>query len=184
MPKYVGIDTSLTNTGVVTYDTGTKQKVVVSFSSPNKGNSIAHKHERLITLAGKVFRVATDGGLPELVAIEGPAYSSSTGKVWDRAGLWWYVTRMFIEYGCPVIEVPPTVRSKYGAGNGRAGKDEVLLAASRTYPDFDIKNNDEADALLLCAFAARLSGNPFDGDLPKAKLEAITKFEKDSTWQQ
>lgn len=183
MPKFAGIDSSLTSTGLVTYDTDTEVTVIASFSSSNTGTSIANKHERLFTLASKVFKAATEGGVPELVAIEGPAFSSSTGKVWDRAGLWWYIVRMFIDYGCRVIEVPPTTRSKYGSGSGRAGKDEVLLAVSRTYPTFDIKNNDEADALVLCAFAARLSGHPFDGDLSKLKLDSLTKFEKDFTWE-
>lgn len=182
MPKFAGIDTSLTNTGVVTYDTETKKSVIASLSSPPSGDSIVDKHLRLKKLSSKVIDSVMQEGPPFAVAIEGPAFSSSTGKVWDRAGLWWYVVDSLVDQGIHVLEVPPTVRSKYGSGSGRAGKDEVLLATSRTYPDFDIKNNDQADALLLCAFIARLAGYPFDGELAKAKLAALDKFEKETKW--
>lgn len=183
MPKFAGIDSSLTNTGVVTYDTESGAKYVGSFSSSSKGNEVAHKHQRLEGLSKKVYLSVVENGIPLLVAIEGPAFSSNVGKAWDRAGLWWYIVRQFVVNGIPIIEIPPTSRSKYGTGSGRAGKDEVLLAVSRTYPDFDIKNNDESDALLLCAMAARLHGSAIEDSLPKNKLDAITKLQKDFKWE-
>lgn len=182
MPKFAGIDPSLTGTGVVTFDTGTGIKKIASFSSSPSGDSVIGKHSRLTDMSNRIVGSVVEGGFPVLVAIEGPAFSSNTGKAWDRAGLWWYVVDRLIHHKIPVLEVPPTVRAKYGSGSGRAGKDEVLLATSRTYPDFDIKNNNDADALLLCAFAARLAGHPFDGSLPKLRLAALDKFEKDETW--
>lgn len=176
MPKYAGIDPSLTSSGVVTYDTETGARTVASFSSsPDKG-TIASRLQRVQTLALKVVDAACAGGVPDRVAIEGPAFSSSMGKSWDRAALWWFVVQTAISRGCEVIEIPPPSLKRYGTGKGNAGKDEVLLAVSRTYPDFDIKNNDESDAVVLCALVARLSGNPFDGDLPKIKLDALTKL--------
>lgn len=183
MPKYAGIDPSLTSTGVVTYDTETGDKYVASFSSsPDKG-TVESKYERLSKLARKVADAVCEGHPPDYVAIEGPAYSSNMGKAWDRAGLWWMVVHTLLARGIPVVEIPPTSRAKLATGKGNAGKDEVLLAVSRTYMDFDIKNNDHADALVLCAFVARLCGDPFDGDLPKNKLDAIDKVKKDLKWQ-
>ena len=183
MPKFAGIDPSLTRAGVVTYNTETQERYVASFSSPNSGASVADKHHRLMNHAEQIVKSSMlTGGKPTIVAIEAPAFSSNTGKAWDRAGLWWYVVRLFMENGCTVIEIPPTSRAKYATGKGNAGKDEVMLAVSRNYPEFDIKNNDEADAVALCAMIARLAGSPYDGDIPKNRLEAITKLEKDIQW--
>lgn len=184
MPKFVGVDPSLTSSGVVTYDTQSEERRVASFSSsPDKG-TVESRYLRVNTLAAKISAFASEGGKPVLVGIEGPAYSSNTGKVWDRAGLWWAVVQEFLSMGIMVVEVPPTSRAKYSTGKGNAGKDEVLLAASRQYPDFDIKDNNQADALIICAAVARLHGHPFDGDLPKNKLEAIDKLKKDLKWEQ
>lgn len=180
MSKYAGIDPSLTGAAVVTYDTDTGEKSVVSFSSkPDKG-TIKSRLERIDSLSDKIVEAVVKGTLPTAVGIEGPAYSSNTGKVWDRAGLWWSVIFKLDKYDLDVYEVPPTMRAKFASGKGNAGKDEVLLAAARTYPDFDFKTNDQADALVICALIARAHDEPFDGGLPKTNLDAIIKFKKDN----
>ena len=183
MPKFAGVDPSLTSSGVVTYDNTTGAKLVVSFSSPTTGDSVLEKHSRIHKLATKIYEAVVTDGKPVCVGIEGPAYSSNTGKAWDRAGLWWYIVRMFIDNDIKVVEVPPTSRAKFSTGRGNSGKDEVLLAVSRTYPDFDIKNNDHADALVIMSVVSRLHGfNVEQGTIPQNKMDAITKLKKDLKW--
>lgn len=180
MPKFAGIDPSLTRSGVVTYDTDTGEQYVGSFSSsPDKG-SVDSKFRRVDQLSDSVVEAVVEGGVPLAVGIEGPAFSSNTGKVWDRAGLWWLVVQKLILLGIDVVEIPPTSRSKLATGNGRAGKDEVLLAVAKNYPDFDIKNNDQADAVVLCDMIARIRGFRLGEEtLPKNRLDAVTKLKKD-----
>lgn len=183
MPKFAGVDPSLTSSGMATFDTESGERSVASFSSsPDKG-SIESKLARVEGLAAKIVDAVCLGEAPHAVAIEGPAFSSNTGKVWDRAGLWWLVVKGFSDRGVLVVEVPPTSRAKYATGNGRAGKDEVLLAVARNYSDFDIKNNDQADAVILCAMIARVHGVPFDGDVAKNRLEAVIKLQKELKWE-
>lgn len=175
--RYAGVDASLTNTGIAVYDTASAEYSITSVPSTSSGNLLSERGNRLEKIASKVLDfIGTD---VELVAIEGPAFSSNTGKVWDRAGLWWYIVKLLIREGIEVVEIPPTTRAKYATGKGNAGKDEVLLAVSRGYPLADIKNNDEADAVVMCAIAARLAGSPIEEDLPKTKLDAMLKLEKD-----
>lgn len=175
--KFAGIDASLTNTGIAVYDTVSEEYDIVSVSSSSSGNLLTERGNRLEKIANRVLDfIGTD---VELVAIEGPAFSSNTGKVWDRAGLWWYIVKLLIRSGVEVIEIPPTTRAKYATGKGNAGKDEVLLAVSRSYPEADIKNNDEADAVIMCAIAARLKDSPVEDSLPKSKLDAMSKLTKD-----
>lgn len=183
MAKYVGIDPSLTSAAVVVYDTETQEYSIASFSSKADEGTISSRFERLESLALNIVTFITqDEVIPTLVGIEGPAFSSNTGKAWDRAGLWWFIVQSLLNLGIPLAEIPPTTRAKYATGSGAAGKDTVLLEVARNY-DAEVRTNDEADALVICAFVARLDNNPFDGDLPKNKLESITKLKKDQKWQ-
>lgn len=69
---------------------------------------------------------------------------------------------------------------KYATGKGGgkdAGKDAVLAAAIRTYPHLDITGNDIADAVIFLAIGRRLTGQPMEASLPKARLDALAKIE-------
>lgn len=175
--KFVGIDASLSRTGVAVYDTGTGRFTIKSIPSTNDDGTLEGRDSRILRISSSI--VDSIGDDVELVAIEGPAFSSSTGKVWDRAGLWWAIVRSFIVRGTSIMEIPPTSRAKYATGNGRANKDTVLIAVTKAYPDADIKNNDEADALILCVMAARIHGYPVEETITKDRLEAITKLIKE-----
>ena len=100
--------------------------------------------------------------------------SRNPGSAHDRSGLWWMTVDMIAARGLgfPLV-VPPTVRAKYATGKGNAGKDEVLAAVIRRYPAAQVNNNDEADALVIAAIAARLGGDPIEESLPVAHLDAL-----------
>ena len=60
-------------------------------------------------------------------------------------------------------------------GNGSAGNDEMVAATVRRFPDLDIVNNNDAEALGLARVIARLGGEPVDGKMPVANLTTIDK---------
>ena len=68
--------------------------------------------------------------------------------------------------------VPPKTRAKYATGNGGADKRAVLAAVRAAYPQFTIRNDNEADAVVLAAIGARSLGHPID-DLPASHLAAL-----------
>lgn len=111
-------------------------------------------------------------GRVDLAVIEAPAYSRGMGMAHERAGLWWRLYSMLHEQSIPVLVVLPNLRAKYATGKGNAGKDQVLLAASRRYPGVPMTNNNEADAVVLAAMGARWAGHPIDS-LPKAHVDAM-----------
>ena len=75
-----------------------------------------------------------------------------------------------------VYEVSTTQVKKYATGKGTASKMEVMAAAIKRYPQFDIANDNEADAVILTAFLARALGRPIEESLPQANLAALEKF--------
>lgn len=170
--RIVGLDLSLTGTGVaaVWSRSGARYALLDRVKSPPAGDEWAARWARIVAVVDEVRGLL---GEPELVVLEAPAYSRTTGHVHDRAGLWWTVYRHLHYRDIPVLVVTPNKRAKYATGKGTAGKDEVLAAVVRRYPWADVENNDHADALTLAAMGARLLGQPVEESLPQAHLAAM-----------
>lgn len=165
----VGIDLSLTATGIAHAYTGAA--VVETITSIGKaGATLADRAARLDHLTTTILE---NLGNAQLVVIEGPAYSRSNPGMHDRSGLWWLVVDALRHRAYPTAVVTPTGRAKYATGKGNAGKDQVLLAVARRYPDVEVTNNNEADALVLAAMGARHLGHALEHDLPKTHLTAM-----------
>jgi crossover junction endodeoxyribonuclease RuvC len=177
MTVILGVDSSLTGTGLARLNTAhPAQPWAVHRLKTNAPTVASHDatHRRIIGIAKGITHFAN--GDPDLVVMEAPAYSSITGRVHERAGLWWLTyDHMREEFGTdvPVLVVEPNVRIKYATGNGRSGKDEVMIAAVKRYPAAEITNNDEADAVILAAMGARLMGEPVEQRLAKNQLDAM-----------
>lgn len=178
-PRVVGIDLSLTSTGLADSH-GTTLRIK---PKPPAGDDLAGQIDRLNRICSDVagfIDLRDDDGtydLADLVVIEGPAYSRALGAGFHgNAGMWWAAARVaWAASEGAVLIVPPNLRAMYATGSGSAGKDEVLAAAVRRYPTFDITGNDVGDAVILAAIGARMLGHPID-DLPKTHLRALTKL--------
>lgn len=176
MPRIIGVDTSLTRTGVARIEVVGSLPPSIdlwSVQSSSVGERWDARHDRIHALAAEVAR-AFDG-FPTLVVMESPSYGSHTGSVHDRAWFWGQVYHEARRRGVPVLTASPAGRMKYATGKGRADKDVVLAAAIKRWPNVDITNNDEADALILAAMGARTLGHAID-NVPALNQEAITKM--------
>lgn len=169
-PIFVGLDLSLTSTGVAIIRNGTATVRRIT-SKPNPKATSEQTAARLGLLVTEIV-----GAIPSsdatLVAIEGPSFASTGGSQHERGGLWWLVRRALHVEGIDVVVVPPAVVKKYATGRGNAPKDQVLAAVVRRYPDVEVSGNDEADALVLAAIRARGAGHPFEASLPQAQADA------------
>jgi len=146
--KIIGIDLSLRSTGIA--GDGWADRI----GPPAKLLGIG----RLRYIRSAVLDYARPA---DLVVLEGPSYGSAGAGQHERAGCWWLVYDAVAAIDIPVAVVPPACRARYACGRGNASKDEVLTAAVRRYPDVDITNNDEADALILAAMGADHIGQPW-----------------------
>lgn len=176
--KVVGLDLSLTSTGVAVITDGevTLQRIR---STGRKDASLDDRHMRLHNLRLDICLVA---GMADLVVVEGPSYGQHRqGGQHDRAGLWWLVVDWLRNgqdepgggWDRPLAEVPPATRAKYATGKGNAAKDHVLASVVRRYPTVTVDGNDTADALVLAAMGARRLGAPIETSLPQANLAAM-----------
>lgn len=170
----VGIDPSLTATGVAVLQVESRLWAVHTVASRPVRSAVPADLSMMKRMNSIRDKVETLPGLaPTLAVIEAPAFSKNNGMAHERAGLWWKLYELAaVTWGVPVVVVKPNVRAMYATGKGNAGKDEVMLAVPRRYPDVQITNNNECDAVVLAAMGARLKGNPVDA-LPATHLRAM-----------
>jgi Holliday junction resolvasome RuvABC endonuclease subunit len=165
--SYVGIDISLTGTGIARSD-GTCE---VLGRTGILNLPLAQAVAELDWLATHIANGVPDG--TRLVAIEMPAFSRATGGAVERHHLWYLVAARLIKFGLPVAEVPATTLKKYATGKGNSTKSAMVDALARRLPQFTTRGNDNlVDAAWLCAMAADRCGVPLV-ELPKAHRVAL-----------
>lgn len=159
-PRVLGIDPSLTSSGVARPD-GTTGRWTTSYTG-----------EERLDLIRQLLYDTLDAEAPQLVVIEGYSYASANQahQIGELGG----VLRLELYRShIPYIEVAPKSLKKYATGNASAPKNEMLAAAIRRlgYPGH---SDDEADAAWLRAMALDHYGHPVC-DMPAAHREALKK---------
>ena len=169
--KVVGLDVSLTNTGVAVLSG--EDTNVFRISSKPCPDDIQPRVERLLGMV-RQLPLVTEG---DLVVVEQPAFSKTTGKHHDRSGLWWLMVEDLTARGADVVEVAPSVLKKYVVGKGNASKSEMQGTMIRRMlplaPSLVLHDDNEVDAFGLAAMGARHLGHPVDGDLPRPNLAVM-----------
>lgn len=164
MPTIIGLDLSLTATGIAGNTGGGWADVI---TPPAKLTG----HQRLSYIRMAIMDRYLTCPNALYVVVEGPSYGSTTGSFHERAGLWWLVTHDLWKRGIRYASVPPATLKRYAVGSGKASKDEVLVAVTRRFPWCPADNN-AADAATLAAMGADHFGAPLC-DMPKANRGAL-----------
>lgn len=146
----VGFDLSLANTGWATCN------AVGSWRNSPGSYSTTEKTATLLPLI--VQKVCSKSFGADLVVLEAPALNQNSGRAHSRAGLWWLCYLALTQHGLTVAEVPPTTLKKWATGRGNASKADVMTAIIRMFPQRDLANEDESDALCLWAMGAQAIG--------------------------
>lgn len=172
----VAIDISLTATGVAVRSPDRRWNLAtIGEDSPGPGPRAQLRRMNRVADGTKAFifdHVAHPADI-SLIVMEAPAFSRGTGMAHERAGLWWFIYRTWAASLMPILVVEPNLRIKYALGKGVGGKDAVMLAAARRYPDAPITNNNEADAVVLNAMGCRYLGYPIEASLPATHISAM-----------
>lgn len=151
----VGIDPSLTCTGIAVIDRGTI--TTCRARTHDNGSGVL---DRRLRIREAVARTLTF--IPPRVdvsVIEVPNAQHQFGALRERIAVYYFLVDQLAVRG-PVVEVGPKQRAKLAAGNGNADKKTVLAAMRATYPDERIPDDNVADALALAAAGAAWLGHP------------------------
>lgn len=150
MDRIVGIDLSLTSCGIGVITRRSGGTCIANCSTivsrGRRADGLPERAARIARLAADVVHHAAGA---VLVVVEGPSHGSRGGSPLDRHGLWWRVAGELLDRGVPLAVCAPATRAKFAAGSGRADKAAVSSAVSRLWPELELANADEADAVAL-----------------------------------
>lgn len=158
----VGLDPSLTSTGVAT------EAGQWSIGTAAAGSLIGQL-ARLRVIAHDVLERVPAGAL---LVIEAPAFSRFQGGAHARAGLWWMLVDLADARMCTIVQAAPNVLKKFATGNGNASKADMRMALYKR-AGIDISNDDAADAWWLRQAGLHILGDRSAVALPKTQLAAL-----------
>lgn len=139
--RYVGIDPSLSGTGLVILDESANVVLAESFEAGKESDP-----SRFIKLSEKIrnhLNPTTDK-----VLIEGFSYGSRGAGVSKMYGIGWMFRIMLEQEKFKWGEVAPTIVKKFGSGKGSAKKEDLILPVYKKW-GFESNNNDITDAYII-----------------------------------
>lgn len=137
--RVVGLDLSLTNTGVA--DENGTHRIAVRLERNASETMRVVRLRTLSQLVGKACKGA------DLVVIEGPGFNAAYSPQHSLGELAGVVKVCLLQWRIPFVIPTSTQLKKYATGRGNATKDAVLAAAIRD--GSPAETNDEADAWWL-----------------------------------
>lgn len=157
MPITVGLDLSLTGTGLVILKDGEILKQVLIKSKP-RGDSPADEIIRLMKIRDDIMSFIDDVPVNEieLVAIEGLAFAiTKTSSIMQLAALNYMVREALYNRCLSFVLVSPTSLKKFITGKGVGQKDVMMLETYKRYGVTLLDNNVcDGYGLARCAEAA------------------------------
>lgn len=171
--RAVGLDLSLTGTGIASIgDHGWDAvETIKTPAAKIKG------HQRLLQITNGVLGHCLGA---DLVVVEGPSFGSQGNALHQMGGLWWLIAHRLWQSGIDYRVASPSQVKKYATGKGAGiDKDRMVIEVVKRFPNVEIQNNNEADAVVLAAIGKRLLGEPVD-QMPKTHLEVMTKIREEA----
>lgn len=177
-PVVVGIDPSLTGTGIASSNGWVEVIGYRRTRAKDPGITQLPHDERIRAMRQLAHQVLESIHLPDLAVMELPAVSRSGGGAHERGWFWWHLYSELTRYEVPVGLMAPNARALYATGKGTAPKGAVIDAVTRRFPDWATEGNDNAaDAVALMAAGRDWLGAPIT-DMPKTHRAALDK----ATW--
>lgn len=177
-----GIDPSLTSAGVAILHDGKPIHTSHHGYNGHNGATYQTRSRRVRWTAGQVLTALREHccNHPDLVVIEGPAYSRNTGSAFDRAGLWHGIYAALDAKNIPIAVSAPGSASLWATGRGRASKSDIIATVHDwwwTQPRLDSITDDEADALVLATIGAFHLGDPMPFDVKPRHTTGLEKVQ-------
>lgn len=140
----MGLDLSLTGTGVVVLKDGSIAKEMLIKSKPTEEKRPIDEIERIVLIKNKILTIIEEFS-PDLVVIEGLAFGvrNATALV-QLSGLNYMVREHLWKNKIKFLIIAPTSLKKFITGHGNAKKEEMMMEVFNKYhvSFFDDNTND------------------------------------------
>lgn len=171
--KIIGLDLSLTSTGLVSYLLSDGSETIKTIKTNNKTTYMNRYDQVLTEIKSEVLNN------DPLFLIEGYSFgsfskSTAMSNLIELGGI---IKFYLWQRGLEVISVPPTLLKKFITGKGNAKKEDIKLGIYKKYGK-EFKTSDEADAYGLMAIGySYVTGKSVNGKpLTAAELECFSKL--------
>ena len=165
--RFVGIDPSLSSTGLVILDESAKVIKQISIKAGKEDDPL-----RFMTLTAKVRKQLN----PETdkVIIEGFSFGSKGAGVSKMYGIGWTLRIMLEQDGFSWTEATPSAVKKFGSNRGNAKKEDLILPVYKKW-GFESTVNDITDAYIMARIAYSIYNHD---DLLTYEKEVLKKIKK------
>jgi crossover junction endodeoxyribonuclease RuvC len=155
----VGIDPSLTSTGIATITNNGNAETTLVRTDGNIYTDAPHvTRARIRSIRTRVMDLIPRN--THIVAIEGRSFGHNQSGTDQRVHLAYLIADACDHLGLPTVQVPPSTLKKWICDNGNANKAQVLDATTRMWPHTHIPNDDAADGLCLATLTRQHLGLP------------------------
>lgn len=154
--KSIGIDLSLTGSGVVVLNDGKiiEQKLIKSKPSGDRPIDEVNRIKKIV----EEIEMIISEDIPTIAVIENLAFAvRKTTALTQLAGLSFLVRSMLVDYNIPFYMCAPTTLKRFATGKGNSEKDHMILNAYKAYGVESIDNNI-ADAIFLAKIGMAILG--------------------------
>jgi crossover junction endodeoxyribonuclease RuvC len=185
MSLIIGIDPSLTSTGIVVLRDGEIEIAQTTKNKPELGticrvHSILHQIIGTLNDMDDIYKPELSQA-PDLIVIEGFSYGSKGRSVFDIAYLGWRIReeleRLRTGDNIPWLEVPPSQLKKFATGQGNANKEIILQQVYKRW-GVEFSDNNQADAYVLAQIGRAYLGETDDLTAFQQEVIANLKDEK------
>ena len=164
---YIGIDPSLTGTGI--YSSDNKNLLIIT---KNEDNTIT---DRILYIWKTIFSFLKEFDLsntPIVIGIEGFSYMSKGQRMGELFGLGYFIRCMLTEHKISYYDISPNTWKKFLLKQklNKEGKDIIILETYKRYGK-EIRNNNLCDAFNICKFIEALDKYKDKREINLTKLE-------------
>jgi len=187
----VGIDPSLTGTGIIVLRNGELGKALTTKNEPKLGTieRVRRIYEQINNVIENLSTCYVNAYIgdkrmirwepPSLIVIEGFSYGSKGRGVFDIAYLGWRIREELERYrtedDIPWLEVSPSQVKQFATGKGNANKEIVLQQVYKRW-GVELTDNNQADAYVLAQIGRAYLGEADDlTDFQQKVIRALRK---------
>lgn len=173
----LGIDPSLTATGIVILNDGKLLEKILIKTKPSEQRTALNELKRLMQIVKRIEGVIKKNKI-EMVAMEGLSYGArNTSALIQLSGLNYLIRELLHNNDIPFTIVAPTTLKKFICGKGNGGKDVLMMETYKRY-GVTLSDNNLCDAYGLAKIAEALIGDIKLTQFQKEVITLLTNKEK------